>query len=137
MYENQNNNWSNQNNNQYNTNNNWNNQNNNQYNVNSNQYNESIHNHVMYLVLSILGLLCCCPLTGVIALVSEIYANQDFKAGRMDFAEKRQKVAKVALIVGIVVFVLNFIAVYIIGMSIVNMVEDTLNQYSDLLQYIN
>lgn len=80
-----------------------------QYNYNTPQQNPVF---TKYLVLSILEMICCCQITGVIALVLTILANSDFKAGNFVGFESKTKSAKTTLIVGLVIGLVAGIALF-------------------------
>lgn len=52
------------------------------------------------LGLSIFQMICCCQVTGLIALVVTLIANSDYRTGKMDDYEKKMKNANIALIAG-------------------------------------
>lgn len=43
------------------------------------------------LGLSIFQMICCCQVTGLIALVVTLIANSDYRTGKMDDYEKKMK----------------------------------------------
>ena len=53
-----------------------------------------------YLILSIIQLLCCNQITGVIAIVFTVLANSAFKVGSMIDYQSKTKAAKTTLTVG-------------------------------------
>lgn len=65
------------------------------------------------LILSIVQMLCCCQITGIIALIFTIIANSAFKSGNMNEYYTKQKSAKTALkvgwIIGVVVVLLMIV----------------------------
>lgn len=59
-------------------------------------------NFVLFLTLSIVQLVCCSPITGVIALVFTCVGDSAYKAGNNEDSESKMKVAKISIIVGFV-----------------------------------
>lgn len=67
-----------------------------------------------YLILSILQMLCCCQITGIIALVFTILANSAFKIGNLAEYQSKIKGAKTTLIVGLIVAAVIYIIFIIV-----------------------
>ena len=66
-----------------------------------NQYQQPVNpTFVKDLILSIVQLLCCCQITGILSLVFVIMANGDFKQGNMMGYQAGTKRAKTTRIVG-------------------------------------
>ena len=63
------------------------------------------------LILAILELLCCNQLTGIIALILIIIGDSDWKSGRPIDADGKFKGAKIALIIGVVLGLIAYIAI--------------------------
>lgn len=95
--------------------------NNGYYNQNMNQMNQKTPGFTKYLILSILQTLCCCQITGIVALVFTLFANSAFKKGDMMDYQYKIKGAKTSLIVGLIIGVLAAVfitAVYgVVGIS--------------------
>ena len=76
-----------------------------QNNMHTNPQNNNIavdHPKFVYtLVFSILMLLCCNQIGGIIALIFSIMGNSEWKSGRFEESEKNFKYARIALIAGI------------------------------------
>ena len=87
--------------------------NNGYYNQNMNQMNQKTPGFTKYLILSILQTLCCCQITGIIALVFTLFANSAFKKGDIADYQYKIKGARTSLIIGLVIGILVtiFIAV--------------------------
>ena len=68
---------------------------------------------VTWLTLSILQLLCCNQITGIISLIFTILADSDFKRGMMTEYNSKMKGAKIATIIGIIIGVLLYAFVFI------------------------
>lgn len=66
-----------------------------------------------YLVLSILELLCCNMVTGIIALVFAIMSSSAYQIGQYIDAENKRKAAKLSLIIGLIIGVVLYVAVII------------------------
>ena len=83
------------------------------YNQGMNQMPQSTPEFTKYLILSIIQLLCCCQITGIIALVFTILANSSFKIGNLvDYQSKIQS-AKTVLTVGWIVAAVIYIIVIV------------------------
>lgn len=83
------------------------------YNQGMNQMPQSATEFTKYLVLSIIQLLCCCQITGIIALVFTILANSSFKVGNLMDYQSKIKSAKTTLTVGWIVAAVIYIIVII------------------------
>lgn len=76
----------------------------------------NFENYTMFLVFSIIEFICCSWITGVIALIFTILANQKYQQNDMAGFESNYKVAKIVLWIGLAIsalitvfFVLYFI----------------------------
>ena len=90
---------------------------NNENNINNGGYTPQQSNPTFtkYLILSILELICCCPITGIIALVFTIMANSAFNSSNMNTYNQYTKYSKVSLIVGVVLAILSFVFAMLSG----------------------
>ena len=66
------------------------------------------------LGLSIFQMICCCQVTGLIALVVTLIANSDYRAGKMDDYESKMKNANIALIAGWIIGAIVTIATIVL-----------------------
>lgn len=77
------------------------------------------------LVFSIIQLLCCNQITGVISLVFVILANSAFRVGNVADYQAKTKAAKVSRIIGWILGVLIYIFVIAVyGLVIVAAIAD-------------
>ena len=83
------------------------------YNQGMNQMTQSTPEFTKYLILSIIQLLCCCQITGIIALVFTILANSSFKIGNLVDYQSKIKSAKTVLTVGWIVAAVIYIIVIV------------------------
>lgn len=67
-----------------------------------------------YLVLSIIQLLCCNQITGIVALVFTILANSAFKIGNILDYQSKIKGAKTTLLIGWIVGILLYVFIFVI-----------------------
>lgn len=74
------------------------------------------------LVLSIIQMLCCCQITGIIALVFTILANSAFKIGNFADYQAKIKGAKTTLTVGWIVAAVIYIIVIIMYVAVFGIV---------------
>lgn len=72
-------------------------------------------NFTKWLILSIFQLFCCNQITGIIALVFAILANNDWKAGKFDESSRKYKNAKISIVVGFIIGALIYIAAFVLS----------------------
>ena len=65
-----------------------------------------------YLILSILEMVCCCQITGIIGIVFVVMANSAFKMGNMMDYQVKIKNVKTTLLVGLIIGIICNIAVF-------------------------
>lgn len=87
----------------------------------SNMSKQSTPEFTKYLVLSIVQMMCCCQITGIIALVFTILSNSAFKIGNIEDYQSKIKAAKTTLIVGCIIGVIAYIIMIIVYMAIFGM----------------
>ncbi len=69
------------------------------------------------LVLAILETCCCNTITGVIAIIFAIIANNSYKSGDIEDYESKKKIATIVLIVGVVLYVVIMIFAFATGLA--------------------
>ena len=72
------------------------------------------------LGLSIFQMICCCQVTGLIALVVTLIANSDYRTGKMDDYEKKMKNANIALIACWIIGAIATIAMLVLQVIVIS-----------------
>ena len=71
-----------------------------------------------YLILSIVEMICCCQITGIIGIVFAVMANSAFKIGNMMDYQAKIKNTKTTLLIGLAIgIVCNLLLVLVYGLS--------------------
>ena len=67
-----------------------------------------------WLWQSIVVMLCCSPLFGIIALVNAILVNSNYVGGNYEKAQRASKRAKIWMLVGLITGIIYFIVMFIL-----------------------
>ncbi len=68
-------------------------------------------NTTLWIILSVVELLCCCQLGGIVALIFSILGHVAVGKGDLADAEQKLEIAKIAIIAGAVLGVISFVSV--------------------------
>jgi len=104
----------------------------------SNNFETPVHNQTFngqvvenkgttYIILSILELLCCSPIAGIVALVLAIIGNSNFNKGDYDGAANMWKYTKITLWIGVGLAVVSIILSFVLGVGSIMAVVSNLS----------